>query len=197
MDALFYLSAQGDEEAKRWLYFYFRKKALKILSDLISKYAKLPGIYGDFDAIIEENYLIAIRDYEYDKGSFSWFTKTLLEKRLEYVIFDNNEKAYTNCISIDEELFEGLSFEETIEDRTTRPMNAQIAINNFKYVISSPHKSMAKKDRLKNKILMLRYAGYKDAEICRVLNITIGKFREIAKTFKDDEDLINFKLELK
>lgn len=197
MDALFYLSAQGDEEAKRWLYLYFRKKALKILADLISKYSKLPGIYGDFDAIIEENYLIALRDYEYDKGSFSWFTKTLLDKRLEYVIFDNNSKTYANCISINEELYEGISYEDTIEDRDIRPMNAEIAINNFKYVISSPHKSMTKKDRLKSRILMMRYAGYKDVEICKVLNITIGKFREIAKTFKDDEDLINFKLELK
>lgn len=197
MDALFYLSSQGNEEARGWLYFQFRKKALKLLAELTTKYSKLPGIYGDFEEIIQENYLTSLRDYEYDKGSYSWFTKKLLEKRLEFVIFDNNSKTYANCISINEELYDGITYEESIEDRGIRPMNAEIAMNNFKYVISSPKRSQPKKSRLRSRILMMRYAGYKDTEICKILNITIGKLREVTKTFKDDEELLNFKLELK
>jgi Fic family protein len=89
------------------------------------------------------------------------------------------------------------SIDDVLADPDQQPMHKEIAHNNFKLKISSPNNHKRKDKRIIDKILLLQYAGYKNKEICKHLKMTYAQLRRYLDKMKNDDELINFKIDLK
>ena len=196
MDALFYLVTQGDLNAFSDLRDWFVKKAKIFLLAELNKLGKDLGIPLDFEEFYDEIFIKIISDYNEERSSFSHYCYYIFEHKLLYYFLTASARNYSNTFSLDETTEFGNSYLEMVEDSNCTSIGSDIAINNFKYQISSPSSENNAAKR-KNRILMLKYAGYKDTEICKILRITPGVYRNLIKNYQNDEDLVNFKLELK
>ena len=195
LDAYYHIATQGDSEAFNVLYKEFHHKA-KNLVNLIKNTGNYTGNSVDFDDLIDKIFYRILNEYDPERGTFSAYVEYVLGNRFSAnvrSIFITNQATYAPL----EEVIEDLPPLETLPDPNQIPMSDDIAINQFKLRISSKGKSRSFSNRMRDRIVILQYAGYKNTEICEILNITYSQLRTHLTYIKNHEDVVNLKLELK
>lgn len=197
LDAYFHVASHGDPEAYKILYEEFVRKAKYILKTTLKNSYNYPVIPDDFSDYIDSLFFDIINEYDPERGSFSWYVdyvlkvrldgkvkKAIAENQIDYDIFDLDEDPELDPM-------------ELLSDPDQKSIVEDIAISNFKLKLASPKEHRTRKEKLQDKVLLLQYAGCKNAEIARQLNLTINELRGYLKKVKADEKVINLKLELK
>ena len=197
LDAYFHVASHGDPEAYKILYEEFVRKAKYILKTTLKNSYNYPVIPEDFSDYIDSLFFDIINEYDPERGSFSWYVdyvlkvrldgkvkKAIAENQIDYDIFDLDEDPELDPM-------------ELLSDPDQKSIVEDIAISNFKLKLASPKEHRTRKEKLQDKVLLLQYAGCKNAEIARQLNLTINELRGYLKKVKADEKVINLKLELK
>lgn len=197
LDALFYMSSQGDKEAFKTLQKQFERKISYSVYLERFKMVTNSQIPQDFNIFVDDLFVKAVNDYDPNRGSFSWFTKIFLELKISNKINEPSLKNKVEIYSLDNVDDEGRREIDQISDDSCGSMCSEIAVNNFKYMISSPNNKLNKEERIRNKVLMMKYAGYTDLEISKALKVSLGILRGIIKKYNEDDYVINFKMELK
>lgn len=197
LDALFYIASSGNFETYLLLHNEVVKKANIVLSEQLSKYSKYVGNHVDFSDFIEDLFLKINNEYDADRCSYSWYVNKMLILRISTEIKTKIKDINVGLISLDKETDDGKTYLDSIEDKKYSSLGTEIAIKDFKYSICSPGTRKTRKESKIRKVLMMKYVGYTDKEICEKLNITIGVLRGIYKKYNEDDKMLDFKLELK
>ena len=196
LDAYFHAASHGDKEAFEELYQMFRKRALNYVLVALHEIQKYTGISKDFLDYIDSLFFKTINDYDLDRGTFSNYVdyvfKTRLIPKIQKMVVDNINR----YVSLDES-FDDNKAVELLADPDALPISKQIAKDNVQLRMSSNNKRISNTDRLRNKIMLYEYAGYSKVEICKELGITIGELRGHLSKLKEDDEMINFNLEMK
>ena len=196
LDAYFRVAAQGNDEAYLKLYDEFRLRAKNTIITTINQNPNFAGNPEDFMDLIDKLFFSAINDYDAERGSFSGFVDYILTKRLANKV-QNEIYAQLNTYAPLDKSFDGHSPIELIADPSQKPITSDIAVKNFRAQISSPAIHKTKVAKIKDRILLLQYAGYSIREICHELNLTMGQLRGYLKKIKEDDEIENFNLEMK
>ena len=197
LDAYFHVASHGDPEAYKILYEEFVRKAKYILKTTLKNSYNYPVIPEDFSDYIDSLFFDIINEYDPERGSFSWYVDYILKVRL-----DSKVKKAIAENQIDYDIFDldedpELDPMELLSDPDQKSIVEDIAVSNFKLKLASPKEHRTRKEKLQDKVLLLQYAGCKNAEIARQLNLTMNELRGYLKKVKVDEKVINLKLELK
>ena len=196
MDAYYHMATQGDSEAFQNLYLIFVKKAKLIIKHCTSLYKEFHLECIDFTPTIDSVFSDLLNDFDQSKSSFSSYLDFLLDNRLTPTV-KNNLFDYVNQYAPNLEWNEKDRDMDLFIDEDLPDIHSSIVVSDFKARMASSNKYKSKPERLKTKVLLLQYAGCKKGEICKALKISYGQLRTILEQFKDDEELINLKLELK
>lgn len=196
LDAYFHMAAQGNKEAYDKLYQSFKNQALAVIGYTLKQIGNFTGNPSDFSDYVDILFFRAINEYEADRGSFCNYVDYILNIRVSGKVNNTVYEYLANCVAIKEET-EDIKRIETIADPNQQTVASEVVINNFKSRISSPKIYGSAKERTREKVLLLQYAGYNNREICRELKISLGELRGHIKKIQEDGEIINFKLELK
>ena len=198
LDAYFRLASRGDKESFYNMYKLFLESAKIEMHAAKKDVSNLTGIPGDFSVYIDNLFFQILNDYNPDRGSFRWFTSYMLEHKLapkvKQVVIDT-KNVFTNIVAAgnDEHVF-GI---EDVPDPEAENHSLNLAMSTFKYKICSPSFDLEKGEKLQQDILLLQYAGYSSAEICKELRIKPSTLRYQQRKIKEDDVMLNLKLELK
>lgn len=196
LDAYFHVASHGDKDAFEELYQIFKTKALNYVYQAFHKIQKSSGNPRDFQDYIDTLFFKTINEYDCDRGPFSTYVEYVFTQRLlpkvQSILVDNLNKQ----TSLDEYFDDSKSI-ELIADPNAEEPGKQIAIANMKLRMSSRNNRMSNLNKLRNKILLMIYAGYSNIEICKELHLTLGQLRGHLAKLKKDEQIINFNLEMK
>ena len=197
IDAYYYFSARGDKEAYDKLYKCFIQRAEVQLTSTGFLNKKIPEISVDFREFVDELFLKIISDYEVERSPFSSFVDYVIKTRLvnEFSKIITNWRNKAAYVEFDE-VEHSEAAQELLTESDLSSMRQDIELSNFKLRIASG-KFVSNDKRFKNKLIMMLYAGYKPKEIEETLHITRGKFRNLLKEIKEDDDILNLKLEIK
>ena len=194
-DAYFHMAAHGDKEAYQFLYKQFANKAKYIIRIALKEYTNLVVNPEDFCEFIDYLFLRIINEYDFNRGAFRKYCDYVMTVRIRNEILRRISE-YSN-----QTFFFGVPDEEQmieqLPDPNQVPIQREVTIDSMKAYISSPLRKKSKEDRIKTKILLLHYAGYKQVEMCKELKMTLGELRGYLKKIQEDEDIINFNLEMK
>lgn len=196
IDAYFHLASHGDNEAYKLLYKEFVGRANYVIKQTVKNNSQFRGFSGDFSDLIDELFFEAINGFEPEKKTFSAYVDYLFAHRLVGAV-----KSEIHCIQnyIADIDFEDESIKsiEMLSDPVQPSVQNEIALMNFEATIASPNRHKTKERRLRDKVLTLQYAGYKTKEICDALGLTYSQLRRILNLIKEDDEIINLKLDLK
>ena len=197
LDAYFHLASQGDTEAYKILYLEFVRKAKIITKATLKNPSNFPVIPEDFSDFIDVLFFRAINEYDGERGSFSWYVDYVisvrLEKRIKKAIAENPID-YDFC---DLDFLQESDCIDLLADPNQKPIVEDVAVSSFKYRLASPKEHRTRKEKMRDKIILLQYAGFKNTEIAKKLNLTINEFRGYLKGIKKDDKIVNLKLDLK
>lgn len=196
LDAYYHLATQGDREALKFLYKDFFNKAKLIAKSCISSYTNYSGNPDDFWVLIDKMFFRMLNDYDSTKGTFASYVEYVSCKKLAAEIASTLALEVSNYAYICTDIEEYFGI-ENLPDPDQIPMQTDIAMEKFKYVISSKNRNKTNFERIRDKILLLQYSGFSNVEICEHLNITYSQLRTHLKNIQDDRVVINLKMELK
>ena len=197
IDAYHHLAAKGDPEAYTKLYLDFTKKARRIIKTAISSFKNYQENPGDFSEIVDIMFFKTLNEYAQERGSFSAFQDLVLTKRLAYKVqlkLINESNMYA---PLDQDVDEEFEMIEAIPDPNQIPHMTEAVIKKFKHKIATPNSHRTEEERFRDRALLLLMAGYKNVEIARILNLSLGEFRVKMSKLFDDPEVINLKMELK
>lgn len=197
LDAYFHLAAKGDKYAYHQLYEGFVSWCHFSIKSSIQKTSNFIGFSEDFSDIIDILFFKTIRDYDEERGSFTFFASYTIKTRLIPKVLDAVAIIQNKCSDIDQLLNNNHTFEDVLADPNQKPILHEIVTNDFKCKISSPGTRKSKDNKVIDRILLLQYAGFKNSEMCKHLKCTYSQLRRYLEKIKKDDYLINFKIELK
>ena len=196
MDAYYHMATKGDAGAFHELYIIFHKKSKLIIKESIDLYREFSVNSYDFYDLVEETFQQLINDYDSERGSFSTYLEYILSNRFAI----NVRTILYNYVNMFVPPLEWNGGDRDIDqfcDEDSASIASEITLNSFKQKIASRNKYKTQTTRIHHKIMLLQYAGYKNSEICKILNMTYSQLRTIRSQMQDDEEVINLKLELK
>ena len=197
LDAYFRLASRGHKEALSVLYKMFKESAKIEMLAARKNISNFAGFPEDFHDLLDNLFFGILNDYDPDRGSFTWYMSFILEKKLSPKV----KKAIieTQHFKMSDELLEDEDFNvlDNIPDPNQLEVSSDLAINNFKYSISTPKRNLNQTERLQQKILLLQYAGYSNREICEKLKLTKAVLRYQIALIKQQDTMLNLKLDLK
>ena len=186
LDAFFHVASQGSHEAYQLLYNEFIYRA-KIKVNQIADYSlKFTGFSEDFMQFIDELFFDALNNYESTKGSFTYFADYVLNLRLPPKVMTEMQKR-NRAYQVRNEEGEDMDIED-FADPYQMTVSDEVEIEDFRQRISSPSRNISNEKRLQNKIAMMKYAGYKNIEIARSLNMDENTLRKHIKAIKRNEN---------
>lgn len=195
LDAFFHVASQGSNEAYQLLYNEFLYRARIKINQTTSESLKFTGFSEDFLQFIDELFISILNDYDGTKGSFTYFADYVLNLRIPPKVA---AAALKRSITYQVKNDEGKDMDiEDFADPNQNTMVYDVAIEDFKHRISSPSRNTSNETRLKNKIAMMRYAGYKKTEICKILKISDGTLRRYLKLMNKSGQSDDFNFDLK
>ena len=196
LDAYFRLASRGDKDALKTLYTLFQESALIEMHSAKKNFSNFAEIPEDFCILVDDLFFSILNDYDPDRGSFRWYVSYVLEKKISLKVKQSvtSTQRHIKIIREEPEIVFGL---EDTPDPSILDLSSDVAIDNFKCKIASPLKHQTKPERIQQKILLLKYAGYSLKEICRELNISRSTLEHQLKIIKRDDVIVNLKLEMK
>lgn len=196
LDAYFYLSSQGDKEALEKLYDKFVSSAYTYIRLAICSVPNSHVNPKEFSNLVDNLFFKILNEFDTSRGYFSVYVDYVLSLRLmnkiKAILIERSINNITRSVTPDE-----LDLLDNLSDPDEAELSKTVALNNFRYKISSNNNHKSAEKRTRDRILLLQYAGYTQKEICKKLNITLGVLRGYLSRMKNDDDLINLKLELK
>ena len=197
MDAYFHMASHGDQNAYEFLYKEFLSRAESVVQLSGLKLPKNTDISVDFNDFLDYMFFKILNEYDEQKGGFGHFCDYCLHVRLIPKIHHFIAQRREDISKYNFEEMESINAEfPSIEDANAS-MRKAIQLSQFKLKIGSPNASRNKTDRVKRKVALMLYAGFKCNEIKTKLHLTESKYRTILEKLKRDEDLNNLKLEMK
>ena len=197
LNAYYYFASRGDKEAYEKLYNGFILRAESQIADAGYLVPKNTEISMDFYNYVDELFFKIINDYEEERSSFNVFVEFVLKVRLVNIYNKLMAKwRYTSSFVEFNEVEHSIAAKAMITDPDVPSLRQDIEVSNFKFRIASG-KFANNEKRFRNKVIMMVYAGFKPKEIEDTLKISRGKLRYILNQIKDDDDIVNLKLELK
>ena len=195
-DSLFVRAKNGDYDAYWKLYEEFVRRANIVIKSTIKNTSNYVGITEDFCGMIDDLYFKIIKEFVPEKGSFSAFINSVIRKRLIPAVRKeiNLKQMYIADINFDDVDINSI---EHIADPHQKPISAEIALKEFKLKIASPNTHKTQEERLKDKILLLEFAGFSYIEMTKLLKVPYSSLRRIAEEVRTDKDLKNIKLDIK
>ena len=190
------MAAQGNKDAFDELYGQIVNRSTEIIYLELHKIPNLTGNLDDFSDYIDYLFFKIVGEYDSDRGAFSAYVDYVLNHRVAFKVQKDIIDGLSLYTSLDRS-FDDLKSIELLADPNQKPIPQDIAIKNFRYKLASANKPLNVKQRMRNKILLLQFAGYTYDEICKELHITKGELRGHIKKIKEDDELINFNLEMK
>lgn len=197
LDAFYHVAAKGNQEVYNLLYKEFQSLSIKAIDRSMLASMKSTEIHDDFLDYIDTLFLKTINDYDESKGTFSHFCDYIINHKIVMKINEVVGQNKNFHFSLDDIVADDKTFNDIMCDADAPSIQDELVFEKFKFMISSPKRNLTKEKRLANKIMEYRYYGYNDKEICKILKVTPGVFRGIVKRLNDDEEVNNFKLELK
>ncbi|MBR4377937.1 MAG: helix-turn-helix domain-containing protein [Bacilli bacterium] len=196
LDAYFYMAAHGNKEAYQKLYAEVKRRAEVTVSITLSQISNLTGNPIDFSDFIDTLFFKMINEYDNDRGSFSNYVDYTFSHRLtSKVQYDGIE--YANLIAAFNSSFDDSNTIESFADPNQKIISEEIAVTNFKARISSPDRTKTIYNRTVDRILAMHYLGFSIKEICETLKLSLSQYRSYIKKIKEEDRVINFKLEMK
>ena len=196
LDAYYYMASQGDKEAYYELYRAFKKKAHALIRITLNQMSNFTENPVDFSDYIDTLFFRAINEYGKEKGSFTYYIDYILKVRIPGKI-QAELVDYANLYAQYEFSSDEAKAIELMADPSQQSMQSEVARSRFKASISSSMRKMSNVEKLRNRILLLQYAGYNNREISRQLNIPLGELRGHLDKIKKDRRVVNLKLEMK
>lgn len=197
IDAYYYFSARGDKEAYSKLYKCFIQRAENQLASVGYSIPNSSENSVDFYEFIDELFIKILNEYEKERSPFSGYVDYVIKTRLvnDYSKLITN---WRNKLAYEEfnEVEHSIAANNLLTESELPSIRQDIEVSSFKLRISSG-KFANNKKRFQNKVIMMLYAGYKPKEIEDALKISRGKLRNIMNEIKNDEDVLNLKLEIK
>ena len=195
LDAFFHVASQGSNEAYQLLYNEFLYRARIKINLTADNSLKFTGFSEDFLQFLDELFLGVLNDYDGTKGSFTYFVDYVLNLRIPPKVVAAVQKR-NNIYQVKNEVGEDMDIED-FADPNQNSVVYDVAMEDFRHRISSSSRNVSNETRLKNKIAMMRYAGYKKSEICRILKITDGILRKYLKLMSKSGQSDDFNFDLK
>lgn len=196
LDAYFRLAAHGNKEAYQKLYAEVRKRADVIVQVTLNQISNLSGNPVDFSDYIDTLFFKMINEYDSNRGSFSNYVDYTFAHRLTAKV-QCEAIDYSNQVALLDESFNDAKAVELIADPNQKSIQKEIALKNFKAHISSPSRYKTIYNRTVDRILIMQYLGFSIKEICKALKLSLSQYRSYIRKMKDDQKVVNFKLEMK
>ena len=197
LDAFFHMASQGSEEGMKSLYYFFSKRAKIKIRMAFKKYKYIRLNIDDFTELIDDVFFKSLNEYDETKGSFDAYADFLMDKRIVLKAINQVFSELDNEITLVDVNGAERDPGDLLADPDHLSILTDINVNDFLLKISSNNKGKDKEEKMKNKILLLRYAGYKNNEIAKYLKITYGQLRYYIKKLSEDESIEKLKLDLK
>ena len=197
IDRYFHMATHGDNEAYKLLYKEFVNRANIVIHNTIKTNSKFTGIPADFCDVIDDLFFQAINEFEQEKKSFSAYVDYLFSHRLVGAVKTEIHRIQSYMTDVDYTDDEEVKSIELLSDPTQPSIQNELVLEDFKQTIASPNKHKPKNKRIRDKVLILQYAGFKNNEICKALKITYPQLRRILMKMEKDEEITNIKLDLK
>lgn len=197
LDGLFLAASGGDESAYEELSNEFLSFGKCIAIEILTKCNISKCNLDDLVCCIGEIFMYTINSYDPTKNSFLGYSSYVLRRRLyRYIEFDKI-KEFSDLVSLDTISEDGVLLYEKIEDKSINAISDKVAVDRFKYEISSPRHVDTKLVKLGKSICGLEMSGYSLKEICLLLNISEHQVRYAKEQFINSKFAQNLKLELK
>ena len=195
IDCLFCASQKSDAMAVQ-LFNVLKKIARKKLRETLDLLdVKFMSNEEQEDTILDVISYV-LMSYDSEKSKFSTFVYTVFNTRITGKVIDFINSNQTKVLSLDECNADGLPLIESVEDSGTISIPDQISLNEAHLIMSSPKHSGAKIDSNIQKIKKLMHYGFKQHEIMKQLNLTIGQYHYARKMIKDEAKLAKMKMEM-
>lgn len=191
------MAVRRDKYAYAKLYDGFVSWCYFSIKSIVENSSNFLGFPEDFSDIIDDLFFKSLREYDEERGTYTFFVSYVIKTRLIPKVLDIVVLIQNKCADIDSLLNDNRSFEDVMADPNQKPIHQEIALNDFKYKISSPGNKKSKDNKVIDRILLLQYAGYKNSEICKYLKCTYSQLRRYLEKIKNDDNLNNFKINLK
>ena len=189
------MATKGNKEAFLAMYENFTYRAKNAIKN-VKDSGNFPENGRDFGELIDKTFFKILNEYNKEKCSFSSFVEFVLNNRFAPTV--------RNALKRDVELYLPLENNvdtttpiESLADPNQYSINEDIAINHFKYKMSSRGKARSNLQKKRDKILLYQYAGYSNQEICELMHMTYSQLRTHMEHIKKHRDVVNLKLELK
>ena len=196
LDAYFYMVTQGDQEAIKVLYNLYLKRATKLLKMCLDSDANYAENTEDFSLLTDKLFFEMLNEYDPEKGAISSFLEYKINNKLFPQVISHLAVHVNRYIRF-EEIFSDCDIVENISDPKQTSIQTDIVVKNFKYRIASKTRNKSNRERTRDKVLLLQYAGYTNTEICQVLGLSYSQLRTYIKNMQKDKAIVNLKLELK
>lgn len=197
LDALFRKASMGDKEAYQTLYNEFQRRANELLRQTIRNTIKFRGNPEDFSDLIDDVFFKSINEFDEDRSSYTSFADFVLKSRFIPYVQRTLYEIQANTVTFYDENSKGTEDCDFLADpNNVEPMTESV-MNNFKLKIASPLTGKTKEEKMRQRILLLQYAGYNKKEMANILDITYNQLRFYLEKIKDSDEVVNLKLELK
>lgn len=172
------------------------------LQVIVRTVAKRLGVYhyclDDYLLPFFLGFRTSIHNYAPNKGKFRTYFGRILERRIcaEMIKQLNSKNPLDHCLSLDEEVDDGIKRMDMIEDKTANDCASTLNVQEARLVLRSQSQGQ-KKDRstIRSQIILLRNFGLSYKQIAQKLQLSSSQVRRILK--EDDEDLRKVIIHLK
>ncbi len=197
MDAYFHMASHGDSDAYKLLYSNFLSRAIVVAKMAGLSLTKNPGISAEFQDFVDSLFFKIINEYGREKGLFGHYIEYCLSQRLVPKVSFLIGRLKEEITDWDIEQAELINAELITSEMSNTAIRREVEFNRFKMKIASPNNGFKESTKLKKKVALMIYAGFKAIEIKQKLKLTESRYRTIVEKLKKDEDFINLKLEMK
>ena len=179
-DYLICLYRENNDDAKKELC----DRYTNFIYGIIVGVQKIWGYYLDFEECFQEGFLSFLKcidRYDNEKGSFYFFVKTTIERKLLYRL--DKERQESNYVPLDKFIYK--DGDETLVDYVSEDKGEQ------EYDCSIYDKATSRMDEICRKIVELRIDGYSYSEIAQILGVNKQSvYRQVVKIKNIIKDVI-------
>ena len=194
IDAYFFMATMGDEYAYRQIYAYFYNESEKVIIGVLSSCRNKSISSDEFSDLVSVLFMEAVNEYDFNRAPFSLFAKYLIQLKLVRRIIQLLKKNSEKVFSLDDCIDGEHSYHDIIGDENIEQDNVK---TRFKYSLASKDTYRTREEKILDKVKLMLYCGYSQSEIAKYLRLSRNDIRKVINECKNDESIINLKMEIK
>ncbi len=189
-----------DKDDKHYITLFkrYQKYATIIIRDVANALNQKVLDFDDYFFEFYQSFEKALERYKTSEGLFYVFFKVIFRRRItaKMISYINSNDALDHSISLNQDIEEGISLFDTIENREADNPISSYKVNSARLYLREKTKGKTCKRNIRYKALEMRTYGHSYPEIARNLRTTSSKVRRMIN-LKDDLQFQNLLLELK